>query len=132
MADETKQEQPAEMPVAKIVTDKVREKFIPLEYPVEFDGKLYEQIRIHRVSAQEVSDWIKRLDGDGDQMPPVVDCPMEVWNALDADDQDTVDKEAMAFTPRRLKEAAGLIQGTGEATSLLSPTPSTGSGDTPK
>lgn len=131
MADDKKTEQPAAVPVAKIVSDKAREKMVPLEYPVEYDGKVWTEIRVHRVTAGEVSDWIKRLDSDEDQMPPVVDCPMAVWNALDADDQDTVDKEAMAFTPRRLKAAAELIQGNGEATSLLSPTPST-SGDTPK
>lgn len=89
---------------ARIVSDKPREKFVPLEYPVDSDGKLYEEIRIHRVSGKEMAEFFDRVRGhDGFVMPPMVDCPPEVWEALDADDQMTIDEAAQAFMPKRLK-----------------------------
>lgn len=118
MADPEKQGQP-EIPVAKIVSPREREKFVDLDYPVEFDGVLYEKIRIRRVSGKEIADFSAAMQmaikNDTEMpIPPVVDCPVAVWNALDADDQANVDDAAQAFMPRRLKVVAdrlGLLIG---------------------
>ncbi len=102
MTDETTQ-QPA--PVARIVSDKERERLVTIEYPVEFDGVTYDAIRIRRVTGKQMAEFFARVRGtDGNVMPPVVDCPVEVWNAMDADDQFSVDQEAADFMPRRLKQ----------------------------
>lgn len=120
-------EQPAELPVARIVTTKEREKFVPLEYPVEFDGKLYEEIRIRRISGKELEDFFKAMDEGRGNMPPVVDCPVEVWDQMDADDQKTVDEAAVDFFPQRLKAlraavmAASIRAATENTSDLLQP-----------
>lgn len=106
MTDETTTEQPAAEPVAtaRIVYSGEHEKLVPLEWPIEFHDKLWKEIRVHRVSGKEVSDYLKALrTSDADILPPMIDCPIEVWNALDADDQETVDAAAKDFTPKRLK-----------------------------
>lgn len=107
MADVTETVAPAEKPVAKIVTNLPREKVVTLTYPVEFDGRLYESITIRRITGGEVAGYMDRLQQGERIMPPVVDCPVEVYEAMDADDQDLVDEAAMDFLPRRLKAAAG-------------------------
>ena len=117
MADPEKQGQP-EIPVARINSPKERERLVPIEYPVEFDGKLYTEIRIRRITGKELEDYFETLgNGKAFQIPPVVDCPVEVWDAMDADNQDAVDAVARAFMPRRLKAAAKLLGVPGEASS---------------
>jgi hypothetical protein len=77
---------------------------IPLEWPVDFDGKLWTEIEIRRVSGKEVRVYLDALrTSEGDILPPMIDCPIEVWNALDADDQQTIDEAAQGFTPKRLQ-----------------------------
>ena len=96
--------EPAPGPVAVFVGGPPREKLVPLEWPVEFDGKLWTEIRIRRASGKEVRTYLEQLrTSDADILPPMIDCPIEVWNAMDADDQQTIDLAAMEFTPKRLK-----------------------------
>jgi hypothetical protein len=105
--------EPAPAPAARIIYSGEHEKLVPLEWPVEFGGRVYDQIRVHRVSGKAVRDYLEALrTSEADILPPMIDCPIEVWNALDADDQDTVDLAATEFTPKRLKvifEAAGTL-----------------------
>lgn len=92
-------------PAARIVTDKTTSKIVPLEWPVEFDGKVYHQIRVHRVTGKEMRDFMEKVRAGADNvLPPMVDCPLEVWEALDADDQFAIDQAAAEFMPRRLKD----------------------------
>lgn len=103
-------EQP-EIPVARITTTKERDRDVPLEYPVQFGDILYESIHIRRVTGQQIADFSNAMQeaaraGGELPIPPVIDCPVEVWNALDADDQAAVDEAAQAFMPRRLKAVA--------------------------
>lgn len=96
--------EPAPPPTAKVIYSGEHEKLVPLEWPIEFDGKVYDQIRVHRVSGKQVRDYLEALrTSQTDILPPMIDCPIEVWNALDADDQETVDLAAAEFTPKRLK-----------------------------
>lgn len=108
MTDEATTEQPdatpVPAPIARVIYGREHEKLVPLEWPVEFDGKLWTEIRVHRVSGKEVSDYLRTLQAsDADILPPMIDCPIEVWNALDDDDQHAIDLAAMEFTPKRLK-----------------------------
>jgi hypothetical protein len=100
-----------EPPVARIVSPKEREKMVPLEYPVEFDGKLYTEIRVHRVTGKEVETYMNLVrSGNSSAVAPMVDCPQEVWDAMDDDDQEAVDRAARPFFPRRLIAAYGLAE----------------------
>jgi hypothetical protein len=102
--DERPAAEPVPVPIAKVIYSGEHEKRVPLEWPIDFDGKVYDDIRVHRVSGKEVRDYLEALrTSEADILPPMIDCPIEVWNALDADDQQAVDVAATEFTPKRLK-----------------------------
>lgn len=105
MADVTEAAAPAEKPVARIVTKLPREKVIPLEFPVEFDGKMIEAITVRRLSGSEVQAYIESVQvGYRSTRVPTIDCPDEVFEAMDDDDRYTVEVAALDFLPRRLRE----------------------------
>ena len=107
-----------EPPIARIVGGKPREQLVPIEYPVEFDGKVWDAIPIRRITGKELSTYFEKIAEGGDfSLPPVVACPVEVWEAMDADDQQAVDAVATAFMPRRLKAAVELLGNLGEKSS---------------
>lgn len=115
--EEQKQEQPAP-PVARIVSTDVREKIVPLAWPVEFDGKIWTEIKVRRVTGKEVAAYFDKMrEGDAESVAPMIDCPQEVWDAMDDDDQVTVDEAARPFWPRRLVQALGLSRELGGDTS---------------
>lgn len=118
MSDEVKkEEQPAAPPVAKIISPVDREKVVPLTYPVEFNGTVYSSITVRRVTGKEVKDYLDKIGVEAFTLPPTIDCPFEVWEAMDADDQLVVDEAAMAFMPRRLKVAVEQILKSGALSS---------------
>ena len=116
MSEEQKMEAPAGMPAAaRIVSPREREKMVPLEWPVEYDGKIWTEIRVRRVTGGEVAAYMEKMrNGDANAVAPMVDCPQEVWDAMDDDDQVAVDEAARPFWPRRLLAALGLAQEAGE------------------
>lgn len=87
----------------KFVNEEGRSRLVLLEYPVDFDGKLYTWIKVRRVTGGEMDTYMKSLQAGAVSLPPVIDCPIEVWDAMDADDQLAVDQAADEFMPRRLK-----------------------------
>jgi hypothetical protein len=96
--------------LAKIVTTKERERFIDLEYPVEYDGTLYTSVRIRRVTGTDIEDYAAKVGTpEAAPIPPTIDCPFAVWKAMDADDVETVLEASMDFLPRRMKTAADPI-----------------------
>lgn len=106
MTEETTAEHPAAAPApARIVTETVTESAIPLEYTVEFDGKLSTEVRVHGVTGTAMAAFMDKIrSGDEAVMPPMVDCALEVWEGMDPDDQFAVDQVAAEFTPRCLKD----------------------------
>lgn len=96
---------------AKIVSPKERHLDVPIDWPVEFDGKTYDTIRVRRISGREVETFIRQVAAMTDQspavMPPTFDCPLEVYEAMDDDDRLRVEEAALPFMPRRLRAAAG-------------------------
>lgn len=85
--------------VAKIAGE--RSKTIPLEWPVEYDGKVYSEITVRRMTGREVQEFFKSKDDAGGL--PMFDCPREVIEALDADDDVTINKAVLDFLPRSLR-----------------------------
>ena len=95
-----------------IVFDKPREKTIPLIHKFSIDGERVESIRLRRASGIEVARYVGQLAAGEDVLPPVIDCSMTVYNTLDDEDLERIDKESKNFLSPRLRE-------------VLTPTPET-------
>lgn len=91
---------------ARIVGGAPRETVVPLEYPVEFDEKTWSEVRISRVTGRQVEEYIEALSRGERPMPPMFDCPIEVYDAMDDDDRFALDQAVVPFLPRRLRVAA--------------------------
>ncbi|TIS37495.1 hypothetical protein [Mesorhizobium sp.] len=91
---------------ARVVSSAPREKMVPLEFEVEFDGKTWTEVRIRRVSGKEVEDYMEALGRGERPMPPMFDFPLEIYEAMDDDDRLAIDEAVIPFLPRRLKAAA--------------------------
>lgn len=123
MSTEAAATAPAKRPVAKIVTNIPREKVITLDFPVEFAGDLYTEIKVKRLSGTEVALYYEQVQsGYRSARPPTVDCPDEVYRELDDDDRYTLEAAAIDFLPRRLREVIdALTSESTEESSLSSP-----------
>lgn len=86
-------------PVAKVLGERTRT--VDLEWPVEFDGKVWRQITVRRVSGEEVAEFFRA--GDETRLLRMYDCPAEVIAALDADDYAAVNKAVHDFLPRAFR-----------------------------
>lgn len=99
-------------------SDKPREKIIPLEWPVTVNGVRYTEVRVRRVTGTEIREYVAKSRAGKNLAPPVFDIPFEVYNALDADDADTLDEAGLDFLPRSVRDASGgSILPTGESAS---------------
>jgi hypothetical protein len=105
-----------EKPAAKIVSSKARSTTVELDWPVEFDGKVWNEITIRRVTGREVEVFIEAItekaDGESRTKFPGIECPQEGYDALDDDDRLRLEDELRPFLPRRLTQVAGLTQET--------------------
>ena len=93
----------------KFVGGPPRSEVVKLDYPVEFDGKLWTEITVRRMTAAEVSDWASRAraaDDATDIRFPMFDAPNEVMDGLDVDDDERVQEVASRFLPRRFRVPA--------------------------
>lgn len=98
-------------PAPQFVGGKSRVKTVSLEWPVEYDGKVYDAISIKRLTAGEVADFEKKLaavPGGELRWPIFVDAvgvtiPDAVMDALDDDDNLELQKEMIDFLPRRYR-----------------------------
>lgn len=95
---------------AVIVSPSDRSMLIGIEWPIEFEGQVFDHIRVRRISAAEVDQFLREVAAqDGNSvMLPVIDCPRPVYDAMDDDDRLRVEEAAAAFLPKRLRVAAGL------------------------
>lgn len=123
MVDEKDTAAPAEKPVARIVGGGIREKTVPLNWPVEYDGTVYESVTIRRCSGTEISDYIIAMATGQNPLFPGLDCPIAVYDALDADDFEEVDAVVKDFLPRRFRQVAEAIPEASGNTSTKSDTP---------
>lgn len=106
-----------EKPVARMVHPG---KDVTLQFPVEFDGKVYETVHVRICAAKEIRTYMveaAKVEDAEDLTPPGVDIPLEVWRALSMDDQEAIIEVSNAFMPARLKEAAKRASTAGEPTS---------------
>jgi hypothetical protein len=108
-----------EPPVAKIVTTQEIERLVPLDWPIEFEGKLYEHIRVRRITGHELQSYVEAMGAAGSKspVPPTIECPQAVWDVMDADDMENVGANSMDFMPRRMKAAGEQTPSSGGTTS---------------
>ncbi|MDP2356151.1 MAG: phage tail assembly protein [Beijerinckiaceae bacterium] len=81
-------------------TGKARTKTVMLEWPVEFDGKVWSEITIRRLTAAEVDMFVEDAREAGAKARlPMFDAPFDVLDALDSDDAENLNREAEPFLP---------------------------------
>ena len=104
---------PAAQAASPVITHrKDRAATIPLEYPLDVDGKPLDAIVVRRLSAQAVADFLEVIgnapdtkllrfpmfyDVDGNKLPDAV------IDALDDDDAVALTKATAGFLPRRFR-----------------------------
>jgi hypothetical protein len=104
------QEIPAsEMAEPRLVLDQDRSRVrtVHLEWPVEYDGRRFDEIIVRRMIGAEVtrlSDLITSQFDDSDLFALVCDTPAVVIRALDQDDWLAVREAVLDFLPRRFRE----------------------------
>ncbi|EFO32139.1 conserved hypothetical protein [Roseibium sp. TrichSKD4] len=120
---EEKQADVAAKPAARFVSKKERSRTVVLEYPVEYDGTVYEELKPGRLSGAEVSEFAEILrgipDGESYQVQMVAffcRVPEDVIAALDSDDFLEVSDAASDFLPRKLQMAIEQTSETGANT----------------
>lgn len=112
-SEAVEQEAPAPVPAPPapaFVAGKSRSETVKLEWPLEYDGKIYEQITITRPTTADLEAWRNRLaqmraegrDTDKERLP-MFDAPGAVIDALDPDDDLAVSEVAERFLPRRFR-----------------------------
>lgn len=95
-----------ERPLPRFVGGKPREQVVELDWPMEFDGKIYERVTIRRLTVAEIAAFTEHAMKEGNPWPAMFDLPREVLEALDPDDQDRIADVALDFLPRRLRTLA--------------------------
>jgi hypothetical protein len=102
-------------------------RVVDLEFPVEFDGKVYDKITVRRMTMREMRAFVEgAANGDGSIMTPNIDCPLGLLDELDPDDFEKVNKAVEDFLPRALKAAIERAGEAGEPTPPSSPPSSDG------
>lgn len=107
-------------PAARLIEKpgKERERTIPLEYPVEYDGTVYETLTLTRLRGSDFS-ALAGMKGDEEEVALAVlmtGAPREVIKALDGDDFVELQEAVQAFLPRKLRMVAEQLSGTGQNT----------------
>lgn len=95
-------------PPAPKFVDNGRPRFrvVPLEWPIEYDGKTYSEITVRRMTTAEVVAFVDQMREDLKEATlPMFDVPHAVIDALDPDDADAVNKAVSDFLPRALRLA---------------------------
>lgn len=93
-------------PAFVVEGDRRRSETVQLEWPVEFDGRVYRSIMISRMTAAQVDAFTEEARANaGAARLPMFSCPHEVIDALDADDAARVNEVVLRFLPRALRPA---------------------------
>lgn len=80
-----------------------REVQVKLDWPIEYDGKVWDIITVRRVTSAELSAFIESPEGSAF---PNIDCPRDLLDHLDAEDGFKIEEMAQSFFPRRSQQKA--------------------------
>ncbi|MFC6777320.1 phage tail assembly protein [Methylobacterium gregans] len=81
---------------------RVRDRVVLLDWPIAYDGQVYDQITVHRPTTQDVADFVARVNAAPENASvhfPMYDVPFAVLDALDPDDADAVNAAVADFCP---------------------------------
>jgi hypothetical protein len=95
------------LPKLLVDVDRSRTRTVLLEWPVEYDGRRFDEIVVRRMIGAEVtrlSDLITSQFDDSDLFALVCDTPAVVIRALDQDDWLALREAVLDFLPRRFRE----------------------------
>lgn len=87
-----------------------REKTLPLKFPFGFEGKFHDEVRIRRLTTQEVGDLMGAGSGSLDLYKVysvMTGLPPSVLRGLDGDDGLAVTGVCSGFLPQLLKDVFG-------------------------
>jgi len=84
-----------------------------LDWPVEYNGTIYDRLTVRRLTAGEVARFVEAIralpeDKRASARLPMVDAPDAVLDSLDPDDDDKIDEVISRFLPRRFRVAMGI------------------------
>lgn len=99
----------------RFVGGPARSMTIPLEYPVEYDGKVWTEITVRRATAGDVEAFVSAVHRGETPTLPMTDAPGPLLDALDADDFSAVNAAINDFLPRALRESGDQPSPTPEA-----------------
>ncbi|MBO6755763.1 MAG: phage tail assembly protein [Roseibium sp.] len=104
-------EEQAAKPPPKYVGETKREKAIELAFPIEFDGKVYSELTVRRMTGRDLKSLQQHQNKNEDEaetflLSIMTGAPVEVINYLDGDDYLSVMEAAEPFLPRRILEEA--------------------------
>jgi len=100
-------------------------RVVPLQFPLEYDGVVYNEIKVLRLSAKQVNDFVEAVGEDSSAKLPVIEGPSEVLDYLFPDDLEEVNKVIEDFLPRVLRTVRERALETTGATPQPSPPSST-------
>ena len=92
---------------ARIVDQFRVSETVPLDFPVEFEGQVYNQITVRSPTVADVADFAERVSaaGGANLRLPMFDAPEAVLDALSPDDDYRLTEVAERFLPRRFRAA---------------------------
>jgi hypothetical protein len=108
MSDEPAKQTESTAP-PKFIGGPARSRVVPLEWPLEYDGREYSSVTIVKLNAKEVKEVLAAINrGESSKIPIFRDAdggviPDGVLDALDDDDSFALDEAAGEFIPRRFK-----------------------------
>lgn len=103
MSIEGMYDQPENRLPPRFVSEVGRSQVVKLEWPLEYEGKVWDQITVRRLTAREVDVAVEASRAGQDDTLPIFDAPTAVLDALDADDSQRLNEVAKSFFPRALK-----------------------------
>lgn len=92
----------------RFVGGKTRSETVPLEWPIEYDGRVWDAITVRRMTVLDIRAFHEMVLASKDDNKarirfPMFDAPFEVLDALDDDDAQAVNEVVTRFLPRRFR-----------------------------
>ena len=121
MSNEAAEAEKPKPAAPRFIGDRPRSRTVTLEWPLEFDGKVYEQIVVRRATLADLAVFAEQLAAlpKGQEIHlPMYDAPDAVIDALDPDDRDSLNAAADGFLLRRWLASSEVepAQATGSST----------------
>lgn len=89
----------------EFVTTAGRSEAVPLDWPLVYDGRVWDTITVSRMTAGQIAAFLEKAETA--KRFPMFDAPDAVLDALDADDADKVNEVVNRFLPRRFRDVVG-------------------------